>query len=231
MDAKIKGWVFDAYGTLFDPFSVQRRAEGIFPGHGEALSRLWRSRQLEYTWLRSLMNRYADFEQVTRDALLYACRSLGLRCEAAEQDELMQEYLRLDVYPDVREGLEGLSTRPLVILSNGSPAMLEAVVEHARLTSLFAALLSVDRVKTYKPSPAVYQLAVEALMLSKEEIGFVSSNYWDAAGAAAFGLLTFWLNRSKAIPEELGIVPTTTLTDLRDLSSWKNSARAAGGRM
>jgi 2-haloacid dehalogenase len=109
MHTQIKAGVFDAYGTLFDPLSVQKKAERTFPGRGEALSRLWRSRQLEYTWLRALMNDYADFWQVTREALAYACRSLGLRCAAAQQEELMQEYLHLEVYPDVTVGLEAVA--------------------------------------------------------------------------------------------------------------------------
>ncbi len=218
MHTQIKALVFDAYGTLFDPFSVQGKAERIFPGRGEVLSRLWRSRQLEYTWLRALMNHYADFWQVTREALVYACRNLGLRCEATQQEELIQEYLCLEVYPDVTVGLEALRSQCPAILSNGSPRMLEAVVKHAGLKQAFTILLSVDKVKTYKPSPAVYQLAVEALKLKKSEIGFVSSNYWDAAGAAAFGFPAFWLNRSKATPDELGTAPEATITSLRELT-------------
>ena len=218
MRTQIKAWVFDAYGTLFDPFSVQGKAERIFPGRGEALSRLWRLRQLEYTWLRALMNHYADFWQITREALIYASHSLGLRCEAPQQEELMQEYLHLEVYPDVTEGLELLLSQRLAILSNGSPRMLEAVVEHAGLKQAIATLLSVDKVRTYKPSPTVYQLAVEALKLKKNEIGFVSSNYWDAAGAAAFGFPAFWLNRIKAAPDELGTAPEATITGFRELA-------------
>jgi 2-haloacid dehalogenase len=218
MHTQIKAWVFDAYGTLFDPLSVQGRAEKIFPGRGEALSRLWRLRQLEYTWLRALMNRYADFWQITREALAYACRSLGLSCEAVRQEELMQEYLRLEAYLDVRVGLEALLSQRLAILSNGTPQMLEAVVEHAGLKQAFAALLSVDKVKTYKPSPIVYQLAVESLNLKKNQIGFVSSNYWDAAGAAAFGFPAFWLNRSQATPDELGTTPEAAITSLGELA-------------
>jgi 2-haloacid dehalogenase len=226
MHTQIKAWVFDAYGTLFDPLSVQGKAESIFPGRGEALSRLWRLRQLEYTWLRALMNRYADFWQVTREALVYACHTLGLHCEAPQQEELMQEYLHLEVYPDVTEGLDSLLSQRLAILSNGSPQMLEAVVEHAGLKQAISLLLSVDKVRTYKPSPAVYQLAVEALKLRKNEIGFVSSNYWDAAGAAAFGFPAFWLNRTKAAPDELGSAPETTLTGLRELAEWYAARRA-----
>jgi 2-haloacid dehalogenase len=214
----IKAWVFDAYGTLFDPYSVQRKAETKFPGKGEALSRLWRSRQLEYTWLRALMNHYADFWQITREALAYACRSLGLRCEAHEQEDLMQEYLSLDVYPDVTEGLKALPSQRRAILSNGSPRMLEAVVGHAGLGHVVPLVLSVDKVKTYKPRPAVYQLAVEALELNRSDIGFVSSNYWDVAGAANFGFPSFWLNRSKAISDELGTAHDVTLTSLRELT-------------
>jgi len=218
MPNRIEAWVFDAYGTLFDPFSVQGKAEKIFPGRGEALSRLWRSRQLEYTWLRALMNHYADFWQVTREALAYACRSLGLACEATQQADLMEEYLRLDVYPDVAVGLRALPSQRRAILSNGSPRMLEAVVRRAGLEQAIPTLLSVDKVRTYKPSPAVYQLAVEALNVKKGEIGFVSSNYWDVAGAAAFGLPAFWLNRSKATPDELGTAPEATITGLRELT-------------
>jgi 2-haloacid dehalogenase len=217
MHRQIKAWVFDAYGTLFDPFSLQGKAERIFPGRGEVLSQLWRSRQLEYTWLRALMNHYADFWQVTREALVYACRSLGLRCEVTHQDELMQEYLHLETYPDVTAGLGALLGQRLAILSNGSPRMLEAVVEHAGLKMAFATLISVDKVRTYKPSPAVYQLAVEALRLKKSEIGFVSANYWDVVGAGAFGFPAFWLNRSKAAPDELGIAPEATITQLGEL--------------
>lgn len=218
MHTPIKAWVFDAYGTLFDPLSVQGKAERIFPGRGEALSRLWRLRQLEYTWLRALMNHYADFWQVTREALVYASHSLGLRCEAPQQEELMQEYLHLKVYPDVTEGLALLLNQRLAILSNGSPRMLEAVVEHAGLKQAVATVLSVDKVRTYKPSPTVYQLAVEALKLKKNEIGFVSSNYWDAAGAAAFGFPAFWLNRTQAAPDELGTAPEATITGFRELA-------------
>jgi len=218
MHGQLRAWVNDAHGTLFDPFSLQGKAERIFPGRGEALSQLWRSRQLEYTWLRALMNHYADFWQVTREALVYACHSLGLRCEVTHQDELMQEYLHLETYPDVTVGLEALLGQRLAILSNGSPRMLEAVVEHAGLKWAFAALISADKVRTYKPSPTVYQLAVEALELKKGEIGFVSSNYWDVVGATAFGFQAFWLNRSKATPDELGTAPETTITRLGELT-------------
>jgi 2-haloacid dehalogenase len=218
MRTQIEAWVFDAYGTLFDPYSVEGKAESIFPGRGEALGRLWRSHQLEYTWLRALMNRYADFWQVTREALIYTCRSLSLPCDETRQVELMREYLSLAVYPDARRGLEALASRRLAILSNGTPEMLEAVVAHAGLKPAFAALLSVDQVKTYKPNPIVYQLAADSLNLQKNQIGFVSSNYWDAAGAAAFGFPAFWLNRAGAPPDELGTAPAAVVTRLDELA-------------
>jgi 2-haloacid dehalogenase len=219
MPVPIQAFVFDAYGTLFDPYSVQAAAEKLFPGHGEALSRLWRAKQLEYTWLRSLMNRYEDFWQVTESALEFSCRSLQLRCDSAQRTALMQEYLRLKTYPDVAPALRDLGGMPLLILSNGSPRMLEAVVGHAGLSKTFAALLSVDSVKTYKPSPVVYQLAVEKTGLEKSQIGFVSSNSWDVAGAASFGFQTFWINRAAAIPDRLGVEPSATLTTFSELPS------------
>jgi 2-haloacid dehalogenase len=165
------------------------------------------------------MNRYADFWQVTREALIYACRSLGLPCDETQRLELMREYLRLAVYPDTRAGLEALASRRLAILTNGTPEMLDAVVTHAGLKPAFAALLSVDQVKTYKPNPIVYQLAADSLNLEKNQIGFVSSNYWDAAGAAAFGFPAFWLNRAGAAPDELGTSPAAVVTRLDELAA------------
>ena len=214
----IKACVFDAYGTLFDVNSAARTAQDSLGDKWQPLAELWRTKQLQYTWLRSLARRHADFWQVTREALVYSCRSLGLPCETTQQEDLMQEYLCLKVYPDVSVGLEALRSQRLAILSNGSPQMLEAVAEHAGLKQAFAILLSVDRVKTYKPSPIVYQLAVDSLNLKKSQIGFVSSNYWDAAGAAAFGFPAFWLNRGEAAPDQLGIEPKATITGLGELA-------------
>ena len=212
-----KALVFDAYGTLFDPYSVQAECERLFPGSGAEMSRLWRAKQLEYTWLRSLMNRYEDFWQVTDAALRFACSGLRLKCSTEQRERLMDQYLRLQAYPDVREALPKLGDRPLLILSNGSPQMLRPLVEHAGLGKSFAALLSVDAVKIYKPAPLVYELAVKETQLEKHAIGFVSSNSWDIAGAASFGFQTFWINRSGAIADELGVRPDATLTTLAEL--------------
>jgi len=204
MADRIDALVFDAYGTLFDVHSVVAACDRRFPGRGRELSQAWRAKQLEYTWLRSLMGRYRDFWGVTGDALGWACRSLGLDVPDAVRRELLDAYLRLDLFPEVRGALAALGGRPLAILSNGSPEMLGAVVRHAGLERTFAAVLSVDAVRTYKPHPSVYELAPARLAVARERIGFVSSNGWDVAGAATFGLVPFWVNRAGAPPEELG---------------------------
>lgn len=216
-----RAWVFDAYNTLFDVYSVQATCEETFPGYGEQLTRLWRVKQLEYSWLRSLMGRYEDFWQLTGDGLRYACNLLGLQPEASQLEKIMQSYLTLTAFPETALILEKLAGQPRAILSNGSPAMLEAVVRHNRLEGSFDHVLSVDELKVYKPYPTVYQLAVDRLGLAKEDIGFVSSNGWDVAGAKAFGFTVFWLNRAGAPVEELGVQPDAIIRsplELHDLT-------------
>jgi 2-haloacid dehalogenase len=215
----MRALVFDAYGTLFDPYSVTQACERLFPGQGAALAREWRAKQLEYTWLRSLMARYEDFWDVTEAALEYACRARNLALPSEMKARLMDEYLRLAVYPEVKQTLAQLrqSGRRLLILSNGSPRMLSAVVEHAGLSDVFEHVLSVHTVKIYKPSPAVYQLAATRTNLERSAIGFVSSNFWDVCGATSFGFHTFWVNRSGATPDLLGYTPQATLTSLAEL--------------
>jgi len=200
----LRALVFDAYGTLYDVHSVIRRCEEFWPGKGAALSQLWRAKQLEYTWQRSLMRRYVPFSQITREALAYACESLKLALDAARTEALMQEYLKLAAYPDV-PGAQARFKLKQAILSNGSPDMLEPLVQHSKLR--FDAVLSVDQVKAYKPAPEVYQLAVERLGVAKEAIAFVSSNCWDALGAKAFGFTVFWIDRAKAPVDRLGLQP------------------------
>lgn len=211
--------VFDAYGTLFDVHSVARKADELFPGKGAALSQLWRTRQLEYTWLRSLMGRYEDFGAVTEAALRYACSTLGLPLDEAKAASLMQEYLHLSPYAEVPDALGRLSRLPLAILSNGSPAMLDPLVRNAGLAGRFSAVLSVDALGMYKPHPSVYQYAVDRLSTPAREIAFISSNYWDIAGATVFGFRTFWINRAGAQPDELGVQPEAQLGSLTDLIS------------
>jgi 2-haloacid dehalogenase len=210
--------VFDAYGTLFDVHSVSGRCEQLFPGHGDHLSSLWRSKQLEYTWLRSLMGRYEDFEAVTRSALIHACRSLALPLTDQAVEALIDEYRRLEPHPEVPAALHSLRARTLAILSNGSPAMLEPMVRNAGLAEMFEAILSVDVLRIFKPHPSIYQLAVDRLGAGAEHIAFVSSNYWDAAGATSFGFRTFWINRSGTQPDELGHAPYRSLRRLDELA-------------
>lgn len=219
MNAPIQAYVFDAYGTLFDPHSIRMLAEHNFPGHGSALSQLWRSKQLEYSWLRTLMHRYEDFWQVTQDAFSYACRSLQLSCTEQQRASLLDAYLRLETFPEVNAALRRLEDQRLAILSNGSTHMLRSVVESNGLSHLFEVVLSMEALKLYKPHPSVYQHAVDRLGLPKESIGFVSSNFWDVAGAGSFGFQTFWLNRGQLPPDELGITPTAILQSLTNLAA------------
>jgi 2-haloacid dehalogenase len=206
--------VFDAYGTLYDVHSVIRRCDELWPGKGSALSQLWRQKQLEYTWQRSLMRRYTPFSQITRDALAYATESLKLALDAAKTESLMQAYLKISAYPDVPDALVKLKGKK-AILTNGSPDMIEPLVKHSGLK--FDAVLSVDAVKQFKPVPEVYQLAVERLGVAKDAIGFVSSNCWDALGAKSFGFRVFWINRTGAPVDKLGFQPDALLGSLGDL--------------
>jgi 2-haloacid dehalogenase len=214
---KDQAFVFDAYGTLFDVHSVIAAVDQKFPGHGPAVSSAWRVRQLEYTWLRSMMNRYEDFWKVTESALVATCNAMKLRLDAATRADLMDAYLHLACFPEAKLTLSSLRNIPLAILSNGSPKMLTAVVETAGLKGIFSEVISVDEVKSYKPNPAVYQLAVQKLRIDKTNIHFVSSNFWDSVGAKAFGFRTYWVNRSGGSGEELGIAPDFTLGTLTDL--------------
>ena len=207
--------VFDAYGTLYDVHSVVQRCEGFFPGAGARLSQLWRAKQLEYTWLRSLMRRYAPFSTVTREALAYACEALSLKLGVTQMEALMAEYNMLAPFADVAAAFVRLGRRKKAILSNGSRDMLEPLVRHSRLE--LDAVLSVDEVKVFKPAPEVYELAVRRLGVPKERIGFVSSNGWDALGAKSFGFSVFWINRTGAPLDRLGFQPDRTIISLAEL--------------
>src|SRR5688572_515322 len=198
----IRALVFDAFGTLFDPLSVRTRCDQLWPGRGDALAQLWRTKQLEYTWLRSLMRRYVPFSQVTREALEFSCEALSMPVVPESLETLMAEYRSLALYPDVVSAMEKFKSRKRAILSNGSPDMLDPLVAQSGLK--FDAVLSVDAVKIFKPAPEVYALAVEKLGTPKEEIGFVSSNGWDALGAKSFGFRVYWINRTQAPIDRLG---------------------------
>jgi len=211
--------VFDAYGTLFDVHSVQRRCEEFWSGSGAKLSQLWRAKQLEYTWQRSLMARYAPFAQVTREALAYACEALGLVLDGPKSEALMHEYVNLAPYPDVPGSLERLRAagRKLAILTNGSPDMIGPLVRNLGLEKTFDAVLSVDELRIYKPAPQVYRLAVERLGVPAAEAGFVSSNCWDAIGAKSFGFSVYWINRGGAPVDRTGFAPDRVIASLAEV--------------
>jgi 2-haloacid dehalogenase len=214
-------FVFDAYGTLFDVHSVAALAEELAPGNGAALSRIWRTKQLEYTWLQSLMatRRFPreDFAALTAHALDYAISALILPLDGAGRHRLLDAYQQLAPFPGTRDVLTALAPRPRWILSNGTRAMLEPLARFTGLDELLDGILSVDDAGIYKPSPRVYQLAVDRLGLSPAEIAFISSNGWDAAGAKAFGFTTFWINRDGVPTERHAPPPDFVLASLTEL--------------
>jgi 2-haloacid dehalogenase len=191
----IKAVVFDAYGTLYDIQSVATVTEQAFPGYGDIITQIWRIKQLEYTWFRSLMQRYEDFSVVTRDSLAYTLRVLGLAPDAAAFDRIMDKYLHLDLYPDALSTLTALKGRKLAILSNGSSDMLNALVKNSGLGRVLDATISVDQKRIFKPAPDAYTLIESNLGVRPTEVLFVSSNPWDACGAKAFGLNVAWIER------------------------------------
>ncbi|RKT26832.1 2-haloacid dehalogenase [Paraburkholderia sp. RAU2J] len=241
-----KAVIFDAYGTLFDVHSVIAAAEQMFPGHGDALSQLWRQKQIEYTQLRTLAApadkpgaHYRPFWDVTLDALRFAAKKLQLTLGRAAEKRLMDEYACLSAFPDAVPALRALRDAPareatastpstpaaeepiarlgLAILSNGNPQMLDIALKSAGMNGLFDHVLSVDSVRAYKPSPAAYALGTRAFDALPGDIVFVSSNGWDVAGATWFGFTTFWLNRQNAPVEELGVAPHGTGGGMNDL--------------
>ncbi|MEY9126251.1 haloacid dehalogenase type II [Bradyrhizobium yuanmingense] len=204
----IKAVVFDAYGTLYDIQSVADVTEDAFPGYGAIITQVWRIKQLEYTWLRSLMQAYQDFAVVTRDSLAYTLRVLGLAYENEAFERVIEKYLHLDLYPDAAETLATLRPRKLAILSNGSTDMLNALVRNSGLDRLLDATISVDAKKIFKPSPQAYELIGEVLGTAPDEVLFVSSNPWDAAGAKSFGLKVAWIER--VTPEAMALACVET---------------------
>ena len=214
-----KAVLFDVYGTLLDVYSVALRAEQMFPGDGERLARLWRDKQIEYSRLVSMSGRYRPFWQLTRDALQVSAATLRLALEPAGEDSLMNEYRHLSAFPENRAVLQTLAERGIRagVLSNGDPEMLAVAVRSAGLTDLIDPILSVHATRRYKTDPAAYALGPVALGLPASEILFVSSNCWDAIGAAWYGFTTLWVNRANAPLEQLGIAPTRTGHSLRDV--------------
>jgi 2-haloacid dehalogenase len=214
----VRACVFDAYGTLFDFASAAARCRDTLGDGADRLTALWRDKQLQYTWLRAAQGRHADFWQVTGDALDFALEALGL-AEPGLRERLMQLYLTLDPFPEVRATLGRLRAAGLMtaILSNGSPAMLAGAVEHAGLGGLLDAVLSVEAVGVYKPHPKVYQLAVDRLGVAAAAIAFQSSNAWDAHAASAFGMRVVWCNRYGQGRERLPGHPDHEIRSLAEL--------------
>lgn len=214
--ARPKAIVFDAYGTLFDVHSVVEAGRAVTTDP-QGLSTLWRQKQLEYTWLRTLMGRYEDFWAVTEAALRFALERPGIQAGAEEVRRLMDAYLSLATFPEVSSALHAMAGTPLGILSNGSPRMLEAAVRTSGLGGMFRHVLSVDAVRAYKPSPAAYELGTRAFGLPADEILFVSSNAWDVSGAKAFGYRCCWCNRLAASMERLGVSPDLEVRSLDEI--------------
>jgi 2-haloacid dehalogenase len=239
----IRALVFDAYGTLYDVQSVRNLATELCGDQGELITQLWRLKQLEYTWLRSLMRRYEDFWSVTRAALEFTLTSAGIVPAPALCDRLMNKYLHLDLHEEAEQALESLSDYKLAILSNGSPNMLDALVKSSGVAGRFADVISVDRAKRFKPDPECYALVEPALRVAKEEVMFVSSNGFDIAGAKCYGFKVAWIERGGGAPaprnsdvgpaeffrlirgraEQLGYEPDYRVTRLTEL------ARLVGG--
>jgi len=214
----IRACVFDAYGTLFDVASAAQRCADKLAGMAPHLSTLWRDKQLQYSWLRAVQGRHADFWRVTGDALDFALESLRL-ADPSLRERLMQLYLTLDAYPDALAALRQLRDAGLAtaILSNGSPAMLAAVVRNARLGDLLDHVLSVEEAGVYKPHARVYQLAVDRLAVPPQEIAFISSNGWDAWAGSAFGMRAIWCNRQSQTRERLPGAPDREIHLLSEL--------------
>jgi 2-haloacid dehalogenase len=211
--------LFDAYGTLFDVYSVSLLAEQLFPGFGERLSVLWRDKQIDYTRLTSMSGQYRPFWDLTRAGLRFAAQRLGLDLTAVAEDRLMNQYRHLSSFPENREVLAELKARgvPAGILSNGDPEMLGVAVKSAGFSGLLAHVISVHALRRFKTDPATYALGTQALNLQAKDILFVSSNGWDAIGATWFGYTTLWVNRFNLPLEQLDTAPTRIGTSLRDV--------------
>ena len=207
---------FDAYGTLFDVYSVGQCAEGLFPGMGSALARMWRDKQVEYTRLRSMGQRYETFWSITQDSLVFCGAALGLPMGKAEVNALMAQYASLSGFPEALETLKRLKAAglKLAIHSNGDPDMLAKAVASSGMQGIFETVLSADTVKRYKIDAAVYQLAPDYFGCAAKDILFVSSNGWDICGASWFGFETFWVNRAGAPREQLGVSPNHEAQEL-----------------
>lgn len=216
-----KVYVFDAFGTLFKVNIPSKKLDDYTSGKGKELLAIWRRKQLEYTWLRTLMDNWADFDEVTADALRYAVQSLGLTNYHELASLLMPIYRQPDCFDDVHIVLSDFKTQgiPTAILSNGTPEMLEAGIEKTALSSLVDHTFSASQVRQFKVAPVVYQMVLDELKIKASEVLFFSSNAWDVAGAKRFGFQTVWVNRKRQVFEELGMQADW---EIGALTEWKN---------
>ncbi|ATQ77991.1 haloacid dehalogenase type II [Massilia violaceinigra] len=224
---KIHAIIFDLYGTLYDVHSVAHACEDAYPGHGAAIARLWRQTQMDYTWLRSLMERYADFETVTEDALRFTCAKLGLALLPGTARQLSDQYLHLNPHPDMPPALRRLRDAgvPMLIASNGSRRTISQVVSNSGMKWAFDQFVSVDDVEVFKPHRKIYLLAEQRAGHPRENILYVSANGWDASAASLFGFPVCWVNRDGGPLEELGAAPTVVVPDLAAMADWMLALR------
>ncbi|MEQ9691043.1 MAG: haloacid dehalogenase type II [Bauldia litoralis] len=213
----IRAYVFDAYGTLFDVHAAVRRHAGAIGPQSQRLSEIWRTKQLEYTWVRSLMGRYRDFWSLTEEALDFAIAAAAPDAASLKPD-LLDAYRELEAYPEVRGVLTRLkASAKLAILSNGSPGMLDTAVESAGIGDLLDEVISVDALQIYKSAPMVYDLVGERMGVPPEAVSFQSSNRWDIAGATAYGFRTVWINRTGQPDEYPDLPPVAVMSSLEGL--------------
>jgi 2-haloacid dehalogenase len=222
----LRAVAFDAF-PIFDPRAVFALAEQLFPGRGAELSNAWRTRQFEYQWLRALAGRYADFWQATDDALTFSAQWLKLDLTPDKRGQLMNAYLQLNAWPDVAPALQALKDAGvrLAFVSNATRRILDAGIANARLEGVFDHVLSTDSIRTYKPDPRAYQMAIDALQLPREQILFVPFAGWDAAGAKSFGYTTYWVNRLNLPVEQLGVLPDHTASGMAELPGYVSASR------
>lgn len=219
--ASIKAFIFDVYGTLFDAHSVIETCNQYFPEKGTRISKTWREKQLEYSYLRQLMGNYKTFYTITREALHYAVKLHEEQLEKASENALLHAYLHLSPYPEVKHVLGQLQARKCAVFSNGSHDMLDPLIEQSELADLFDRIISVDEVKHFKPTVASYDHAAKTLDVKPEEVLFMSSNGWDISGAKNYGFQTAWINRQNLPIEELNLEPDQTYKDLSGILEWK----------
>lgn len=223
MKPTIQAFAFDVYGTLFDVHSVKAACDEQFPGKGEQISQMWRTKQLEYFFIRQISNCYEDFSVVTRDALRYALAAADVTASNDVEDMLIATYAKLSPYEEVEDVLKQLQDKQTVVLSNGTADMLEQLIANASFTELFNELVSIDGVKQYKPSPAAYMHWFKTTDLKRDEVLFMSSNGWDIIGAKNFGFQTAWINRDGKPIEAMDVQPDAVYDDLTGILEWITS--------